>query len=577
MQCMHSACKCVQACMGGHAVHAQRSQGWACMHVHDRPLRPAFGAERASTRPRLPGTRHTHTHAQVINRNEEAFTKERKQDLKKVHRNYDPNLHQFEKAHEYTRALNAAKLDRVFAKPFVAALPHDDGVTALCRNPKHLNSLVSGAADGVIRIWDVAQRRPLRKLLGHTSAVRGLAFAPDGETVLSASSDCTIKLWKVPYAPLEPGVVEAVQRPVLAFSGSFAYRSIDHHWCRNQFVTAGDSVQVWDHERSEPLHTFSWGADTVVSARFNPAEPDVFATTGSDRSIALYDLRLSTPVRKLVMQTRCNALAWNPMEAFNFTVANEDCNLYSYDMRRFKSATCVHQVSACREPGESLLQLGWGRRRGLQPVQQRRAAVSFSGVCARGGSMMRARGMVGAAGLGAETWTATCTATTCSGSSRRRVCTRWVGAAWRGNVRSRMEGNVRGNVRGSRTKVGMGQLGWKPVAGRGRVGMVSGAAGLWQALPHHPGSSDPIAARHGRGFNPGLCVCRDGCRLRADRTRVCGRVVRPLGAHLPLQRRPQPRGLHHQAHAARLLYALQRRRDVRVQRVGRHERARVEG
>lgn len=53
--------------------------------------------------------------------------------------------------------------------------------------------------------------------------------------------------------------------------------------------------------------------------RFNPAEPDVFATTGSDRGIALYDLRSSTPIRKLVMQTRTNAIAWNPMEAFNFT------------------------------------------------------------------------------------------------------------------------------------------------------------------------------------------------------------------------------------------------------------------
>jgi hypothetical protein len=53
--------------------------------------------------------------------------------------------------------------------------------------------------------------------------------------------------------------------------------------------------------------------------RFNPAEPDVFATTGSDRGIALYDLRSSTPIRKLVMQTRTNAIAWNPMEPFNFT------------------------------------------------------------------------------------------------------------------------------------------------------------------------------------------------------------------------------------------------------------------
>ena len=60
----------------------------------------------------------------TINRSEEDFTRERAQDLQKVHRNYDPNIHQFQKAHEYTRALNAAKLDRVFARPFLCQLGH---------------------------------------------------------------------------------------------------------------------------------------------------------------------------------------------------------------------------------------------------------------------------------------------------------------------------------------------------------------------------------------------------------------------------------------------------------------------
>ena len=32
------------------------------------------------------------------------------------------------------------------------------------------------------------------------------------------------------------------------------------------------------------------------------------------------------------------------MEAFNFTVANEDCNLYTYDMRKLRSAACMHKV-----------------------------------------------------------------------------------------------------------------------------------------------------------------------------------------------------------------------------------------
>ena len=112
------------------------------------------------------------------------------------------------------------------------------------------------------------------------------------------------------------------------------------------FATAGTAVDVWDHDRSEPIHTFSWGSDTVISVRFNPAEADIFATTGSDRSIALYDLRTSTPIRKLVMQTRCNALAWNPMEAFNFTVANEDCNLYRLEGGLHHSRH-VCGISAC--------------------------------------------------------------------------------------------------------------------------------------------------------------------------------------------------------------------------------------
>ena len=38
------------------------------------------------------------------------------------------------------------------------------------------------------------------------------------------------------------------------------------------------------------------------------------------------------------MQKRPNKIAWNPMEAFNFTAASEDNNLYSFDMRRRGSA-----------------------------------------------------------------------------------------------------------------------------------------------------------------------------------------------------------------------------------------------
>ncbi len=40
---------------------------------------------------------------------------------------------------------------------------------------------------------------------------------------------------------------------------------------------------------------------------------------------------------------KSNAIAWNPMEAFNFTVANEDHNCYTFDMRNLDIALNVHK------------------------------------------------------------------------------------------------------------------------------------------------------------------------------------------------------------------------------------------
>ena len=48
-------------------------------------------------------------------------------------------------------------------------------------------------------------------------------------------------------------------------------------------------------------------------------------------------------MQKMTMQTRQNALCWNPMEPFHFTTASEDHDLYTFDMRRLDHAICVHK------------------------------------------------------------------------------------------------------------------------------------------------------------------------------------------------------------------------------------------
>lgn len=95
----------------------------------------------------------------VINRSEASMTRERSEDVMQVHRNLDPTLHPFERAREYTRALNAAKTERVFAKPFIGALPHDEAVYCIARSPTRLNCVLAGCGDGMVKLWDVPGKR----------------------------------------------------------------------------------------------------------------------------------------------------------------------------------------------------------------------------------------------------------------------------------------------------------------------------------------------------------------------------------------------------------------------------------
>ena len=83
-------------------------------------------------------------------------------------RNLDPALHPFERSREYTRALNATKLERMFAKPFIAQLGKGH---VRCRF-----TVVSGIGNTnlLVRWMESIQWR--RTLSGLERSLRGLAM-----------------------------------------------------------------------------------------------------------------------------------------------------------------------------------------------------------------------------------------------------------------------------------------------------------------------------------------------------------------------------------------------------------------
>ncbi len=59
--------------------------------------------------------------------------------------------------------------------------------------------IVSGSSDATLRMWDAGTGRPLgQPLTGHTGQVSGVAFSPAGDRVVSGSYDTTLRLWPAP-------------------------------------------------------------------------------------------------------------------------------------------------------------------------------------------------------------------------------------------------------------------------------------------------------------------------------------------------------------------------------------------
>ncbi|KAK2765586.1 rRNA-processing protein sof1 [Arachnomyces sp. PD_36] len=260
-------------------------------------------------------------------------------DVSRMPRNLDPAQHPFERAREYTRALNATKLDRMFAAPFIAQLGegHIDGVYTMAKDPESLERVASGSGDGVVKVWDTTSRSEVWKTQAHENIVKGMCWTLDRK-LLSCASDKTIKLF-------DPYNSSSSAPPLSTYLGQSPFTGVSHHRTHPSFAASSSVISLYDLSRpsSTPTQTLQWptSTDTITSLAFNQTETSILGSTATDRSIVMYDLRTSSPLSKVILRLASNAISWNPMEAFNFAVANEDHNIYIFDMRKMDRALNV--------------------------------------------------------------------------------------------------------------------------------------------------------------------------------------------------------------------------------------------
>ncbi len=135
----------------------------------------------------------------------------------------------------WSRVIGLRKLAEKFGRDEVV-LTHDEAVYSAAFSPDG-NRVVTASADDTVRIWDPVSGNQLIALIGHTGQVNSAAFSSDGTFVVTASDDKTARLWDAGSGQ-EIAALRGHQEEV-----SFAALSPDGR----QIITASsDQIRLWD-------------------------------------------------------------------------------------------------------------------------------------------------------------------------------------------------------------------------------------------------------------------------------------------------------------------------------------------
>jgi WD40 repeat protein/serine/threonine protein kinase len=140
----------------------------------------------------------------------------------------------------------------------------------------------TGHVDNKVLLWGLANGQLLHELKGHEASVDALAFAPDGQTLASASRDHVVRLWNAETG--EPKCRQALRghnQLILSLVFSANGKTLAS-------ASADKTVRLWDASSGQLRMALKGHKDRVTAVAFTP-DGHLLATGSFDKTVKWWD------------------------------------------------------------------------------------------------------------------------------------------------------------------------------------------------------------------------------------------------------------------------------------------------
>ena len=187
---------------------------------------------------------------------------------------------------------------------YATLIGHERSVQSVSFSPDG-QTIVSGSSDNTIRLWDVGTGKHLRTLTGHKGPVYSVSFSPDGQILASGSWDCNIRLWDAVTGRHKKTLTGHTD---LVSAISF---SPDGQTLASTTFVRG-TIRLWDVSTGTHKRTLTGHTNGVKSVAFSP-NGQILASGSYDNTIRLWDMSTGTHKRTLTGHTNgVKSVAFSP-------------------------------------------------------------------------------------------------------------------------------------------------------------------------------------------------------------------------------------------------------------------------